>query len=72
VETFFSSDLFASLDERRQAIRDYANARYSWDAVGERTESVYAAVLAARRNSDAAVQAAGNATPPRVGPQTTD
>jgi glycosyltransferase involved in cell wall biosynthesis len=72
LETYFSSDLFQSLEERRPSIREYANARYSWDAVVERTESVYAAVLAAHRKPDPAVHAARRTTPPRVGPQSAD
>lgn len=41
IEEYFESDLFRFLDNRRQEIRDYANERHSWDAVGETTRKVY-------------------------------
>jgi len=41
IETYFESGLFRSLDSRRQDIRDYAKERYSWDAVGQMTRTVY-------------------------------
>ena len=45
IEKYFESDLFKTLDRRRQEIRDYANARHSWDIVGEITRSAYAELL---------------------------
>jgi len=45
IETYFNSDLYKSLDRRRARIRDYANARNSWDLVGEKTCKVYAELL---------------------------
>ena len=42
IKTYFDSDLFKALDGHRQDIRDFAQARNSWDVVGERTRSVYA------------------------------
>lgn len=42
IKTYFESDLFKTLDGRRQDIRDFAHARNSWDVVGERTCNVYA------------------------------
>jgi len=42
IRTYFRSDLFKTLDTRRQHVRDFARARNSWDVVGERTRSVYA------------------------------
>ena len=45
IETYFESDLFKTLHRRRQEIQDYANARNSWEVVGERTCSVYADLL---------------------------
>jgi len=42
IRTYFRSDLFKTLDRRRQDIRDFARARNSWDVVGERTDNVYA------------------------------
>jgi glycosyltransferase involved in cell wall biosynthesis len=41
IETYFASDLYKRLDDRRQEIRDYANSRNSWDVVGEITRDVY-------------------------------
>lgn len=41
IEMYFESDLFKCLDRRRQEIRDYAEARYSWDIVSELTRNVY-------------------------------
>ncbi len=45
IHTYFASDLYKNLDMRRQEIRDYANARHSWDIVSEMTRKVYAALL---------------------------
>jgi glycosyltransferase involved in cell wall biosynthesis len=45
VEKYFESDVFKTLDSRRDEIRDYANARHSWDTVGEMTRNVYAGLL---------------------------
>jgi glycosyltransferase involved in cell wall biosynthesis len=45
IETYFDSDLFKTLDFRRQQIRDYANKRNSWAVVGESTYNVYAELL---------------------------
>jgi len=45
LETYFSSDLFEHLRERRQGIRDYANARHSWSVVGDMTSRLYAELL---------------------------
>jgi glycosyltransferase involved in cell wall biosynthesis len=45
IETFFESNLYKSLDRRREEIRDYANARNSWDLVGEKTRRAYAELL---------------------------
>ena len=44
IEMYFASDLFKRLAQRRQAIRDYANERHSWDVVGEMTRDVYASL----------------------------
>jgi len=41
IEKYFESDLFKNLDTRRQEIREYANAKHSWDIVGEITREVY-------------------------------
>jgi D-inositol-3-phosphate glycosyltransferase len=45
IERYFSSDLFADLNNRRQEIRDYAKERHSWDVVGQMTMNVYAGLL---------------------------
>ena len=41
IETYFGSELFKDLDQRRPLIRDYANSRNSWTIVAERTCQVY-------------------------------
>ena len=41
LEKYFASDLFKNLDIQRKEIKDYANARHSWDLVGEITREVY-------------------------------
>ena len=41
IETYFASDLYKHLSERRQFIRDYANKQHSWDVVGEMTREIY-------------------------------
>jgi glycosyltransferase involved in cell wall biosynthesis len=46
IEAFFLSDLFITQDERRVAIREHANRRYSWDTVSRMTRTVYAQLLA--------------------------
>jgi glycosyltransferase involved in cell wall biosynthesis len=45
IETYFDSELYKSLDRRRARIRDYANARNSWQLVGEKTCKVYSEFL---------------------------
>jgi glycosyltransferase involved in cell wall biosynthesis len=40
VEAYFKSDLFKFLDNRRKEIREYADARHSWDVVGETIRKV--------------------------------
>ncbi len=41
IETYFASDLFRHLDERRLAIREYAMARHSWGPIAGITRDVY-------------------------------
>jgi len=48
IEKYFESDLFKNLDNRRQEIEDYANAKHSWDIVGKITREVYAQLLGGR------------------------
>lgn len=45
IEEYFQSHLFKSLDHRRQEIRNYAEARHSWEVVGELTRNVYEELL---------------------------
>jgi glycosyltransferase involved in cell wall biosynthesis len=48
IETYFDSNLFKTLDSRRPEIQDHANARYSWDVVGEITRNLYEEMLVSR------------------------
>jgi D-inositol-3-phosphate glycosyltransferase len=48
IETYFASELFRTLDQRRGAIRSFARGRNSWDVVTDKTCSVYAQLLAQR------------------------
>ena len=45
IESYFASELFRSLAEHRQDLRDYANERYSWARAGQATQLVYAMLL---------------------------
>lgn len=45
IETYFASDLYRCLSQRRHGIQNYAAKRHSWDVVGERTRNVYAELL---------------------------
>lgn len=45
IETYFGSDLFADLHNRRDEIRKYANARHSWESIAELTRNVYCHTL---------------------------
>lgn len=45
IGTFFSSDLFQNLKNRRREIQEYANERYSWDKVAAITTKVYSGLL---------------------------
>ena len=51
IERYFESELFKTLDARRQEIREYVTARHSWDVVGEITRNVYAGWLAGEPTS---------------------
>jgi glycosyltransferase involved in cell wall biosynthesis len=46
VRTYFASELFKNLRERRREITEYANTAYSWNAVAESTCNAYAKMLA--------------------------
>jgi glycosyltransferase involved in cell wall biosynthesis len=45
IEQYFASEVFKTLASRRQEIREYANARHSWDIVGDVTRKVYTDLL---------------------------
>lgn len=45
IEKYFQSDLFEELGTRRKEIREYADGRYSWDAVSRVTRTVYQELL---------------------------
>lgn len=45
IERYFSSELYAHLDERRPQIRDEAIQEHSWDQVADITVSVYGGLL---------------------------
>jgi D-inositol-3-phosphate glycosyltransferase len=46
IEKYFESELYRNLEDHRQDIRDFANARHSWDVVADKTVAVYAELLA--------------------------
>lgn len=45
VEEYFSSELFKNLDSERDKIIKWANEKYSWDSIGEKTYSLYQTLL---------------------------
>jgi len=45
IENYFESDLYKTLDGRREEIRNHANARNSWSAVAKMTRTVYEQLL---------------------------
>jgi D-inositol-3-phosphate glycosyltransferase len=54
IDRYFASDLFADLTRRRQAIRDFATERHSWDEVGRLTIGVYENLLRASSHGEPA------------------
>ena len=50
LEKYFSCDLYLDLDSKRQAIRDYANERYSWAKVATMTADVYSELIRSRHS----------------------
>jgi D-inositol-3-phosphate glycosyltransferase len=62
IKRYFSSDLFADLDSRRQDIRDIAAKRHSWDVVGEATMNIYARLLQLPSPREASKNEASNAS----------
>jgi D-inositol-3-phosphate glycosyltransferase len=49
IETYFESNLFKDLSNRRQKIREHVGKRHSWNVVGEMTRNVYAGLLVRER-----------------------
>jgi glycosyltransferase involved in cell wall biosynthesis len=49
IETYFESDLFRDLANRRPRIREDADKRHSWNVVGEMTREVYTGLLGSDR-----------------------
>jgi D-inositol-3-phosphate glycosyltransferase len=47
LDRYFGSDLFASLDDRRKAIKEFVEKRHSWDVVSQLTANVYSDQLRA-------------------------
>jgi glycosyltransferase involved in cell wall biosynthesis len=45
IEVYFGSELYKGLDKCRQDIKDFVQARHSWDVVGELTRDVYEGLL---------------------------
>lgn len=45
IESYFRSDLFAALDNRRREIQEYAAKRNSWSIVGQITKDLYLKLL---------------------------
>ena len=45
IDLYFQSNLFRNLNENRKVIMKYANEKYSWEEVGEKTLSVYNKLL---------------------------
>jgi len=45
IERFFGSDLYATLDHRRQEIRAYSAEKHSWGVVSKLTMNLYASLL---------------------------
>jgi D-inositol-3-phosphate glycosyltransferase len=51
IEQYFTSDLFADLENHRREIREFAMKRHSWESVSELTTGVYAGLLRGRAGS---------------------
>lgn len=45
IEMYFRSGLFKNLESNRQKIINYAEKKYSWDSIGEKTVSLYRGLL---------------------------
>ncbi len=51
IETYFESELFRGLSERRRDIQQYANGKHSWDLIARTTRDVYAGLQGPSRES---------------------
>jgi D-inositol-3-phosphate glycosyltransferase len=51
MERYFSSDLFANLEEQRPRIREFAMKRHSWELVSKLTTGIYAGLFPGRPGS---------------------
>jgi D-inositol-3-phosphate glycosyltransferase len=49
IETYFASDLYRGLNNRRQEIREFAAERHSWELISKMTMQVYGGLL--KRNA---------------------
>jgi D-inositol-3-phosphate glycosyltransferase len=45
IERYFASDLYRNLNARRPELREYAQARHSWEVVADKTYCVYTELL---------------------------
>lgn len=45
IENFFSSELFRTIEEQRDKIRDFVHGRNSWEIAAEKTRDVYRQIL---------------------------
>ncbi len=48
IEAYFASDLFRNLNARRQELKSYAHANYSWQAAAKLTRKAYSEMLRRR------------------------
>lgn len=46
ISTYFGSDLYKTLEQRRQLIKEFAQTHNSWDTISEATSKVYSELLA--------------------------
>jgi D-inositol-3-phosphate glycosyltransferase len=63
IERYFKSNLFVNLGALRREIRDAAEAKHSWDLVGQSTVRVYAALLRRKARGEAVEGNEGRVSP---------
>src|SRR5262249_46722289 len=51
VQTYFASNLYRELTDRRRGIKEYAEQHHSWDVVGQKTVEIYAGLVSLPGNS---------------------